>query len=80
MKPFAINKCLKIRTVIARSSSSTSAEANAKLAAFRQVVHSRKSAKRFEPNQPVPGGVWRDILKMTLVRYLQNHLLWALNL
>ena len=41
--------------------------ANARLQAFRHVVQSRVSARRFEPNKAVPDGVWRDILKMTLV-------------
>jgi hypothetical protein len=65
MNPSALPK--RIAPLIARHSSSTNADANAKLAAFRQVVNARKSTKRFEPNQDVPEGVWRDILHMTLV-------------
>jgi hypothetical protein len=65
MNPSALPK--RIAPLIARHSSSTNADANAKLAAFRQVVNARKSTKRFEPNQDVPAGVWRDILRMTLV-------------
>ena len=60
-------KRLPVKLAVRRSSS-TQAEANAKLAAFRQVVHARKSVKRFQPNLEVPGGMWRDILRMTLVR------------
>ena len=47
---------------------STQSAANAKLAAFREAVHARKSAKRFQPDREVPAPVWRDILSMTLVR------------
>jgi hypothetical protein len=45
----------------------TQSAAQAKLDAFREMVIARKSAKRFEPNSEIPGGVWRDILRMTLV-------------
>lgn len=54
--------------VVTHRGFSIQAEASAKLAAFRQVVHARKSVKRFEPNCQVPGGIWKDILRMTLVR------------
>ena len=42
--------------------------ANARLRSFRDVVQSRVSARRFEPNVPVPEAVWRDVLRMTMVR------------
>ncbi|KAL7466731.1 hypothetical protein ACHAXS_007021 [Conticribra weissflogii] len=35
------------------------------LSAFRQIVKSRVSARRFEPNVAVPDRVWRDVLRMT---------------
>ncbi|KAL9189448.1 hypothetical protein ACHAXT_009123 [Thalassiosira profunda] len=40
--------------------------ANARLRSFRDVVQSRVSARRFEPNVPVPEAVWRDVLRMTM--------------
>ena len=60
----AVKRCLPL---VARYSS-TQAEANVTLAAFRDAVHARKSAKRFEPEREIPPMVWRDILSMTLVR------------
>lgn len=38
-----------------------------KLQSFRQIVKSRVSARRFEPNVSVPDHVWLDILRMTMV-------------
>ena len=46
--------------------SASKAAAN-KVQIFRQIVNSRVSARRFEPNVPVPDHVWLDILKMTMV-------------
>ena len=46
--------------------SASKAAAN-KVQTFRQIVNSRVSARRFEPNVPVPDHVWLDILKMTMV-------------
>ena len=60
-------------TTILRCSKSSATEAakanaNSKLKSFRQIVQSRVSARRFEPNVAVPDDVWRDVLQMTLVR------------
>jgi nitroreductase len=46
---------------------SAKTSAFSKLKAFRQIVQSRVSARRFEPNIAVPDDVWRDVLQMTLV-------------
>lgn len=56
-------------TCLATASTNAAAKmnANAKLKAFRQIVQSRVSARRFEPNVAVPDDVWRDVLCMTLV-------------
>jgi hypothetical protein len=51
----------------ATTNAAARADANSKLKAFRQVVQSRVSARRFEPNIAVPDDVWRDVLQMTLV-------------
>lgn len=45
----------------------TKADANSKLRAFRQIVQSRASARRFEPDCSVPDDIWRDVLRMTMV-------------
>lgn len=60
-------------TTILRCSKSSATEAakanaNSELKAFRQIVQSRVSARRFESNVAVPDDVWRDVLQMTLVR------------
>lgn len=78
MKPFPTATAItakSLSTVHIRRTHGTSvlqaaanANANAKLHAFRQVVHARKSTKKFEPDRIVPDGIWRDILGMTLVR------------
>ena len=47
------------------SASKAAAHSN-KVQTFRQIVNSRVSARRFEPNVPVPDHVWLDILKMTM--------------
>ena len=45
------------------------AAARDRLRAFRQVVHSRSSARAFERGAAaVPDRVWRDVLRMTRVR------------
>mmetsp|Transcript_9769 Transcript_9769/g.18954 ORF Transcript_9769/g.18954 Transcript_9769/m.18954 type:complete len:316 (+) Transcript_9769:48-995(+) len=44
----------------------TKADPQTALRAFRQIVKSRVSARRFEPNVAVPDHVWRDVLRMTL--------------
>eukprot|EP00578_Thalassiosira_sp_NH16_P012262 CAMPEP_0181119198 /NCGR_PEP_ID=MMETSP1071-20121207/23480_1 /TAXON_ID=35127 /ORGANISM="Thalassiosira sp., Strain NH16" /LENGTH=310 /DNA_ID=CAMNT_0023203741 /DNA_START=10 /DNA_END=938 /DNA_ORIENTATION=+ len=36
------------------------------LQAFRRIVRSRESARRFEPHASVPDRAWRDILEMTM--------------
>jgi hypothetical protein len=41
---------------------------NVNLRSFRKVINSRISARRFQPNTPIPNAVWKDILSMTLVR------------
>ena len=51
------------------------ANATAKLQTFRQIVQSRVSARRFEPNVAVPDDVWRDVLQMTLVRIFSFYLM-----
>jgi len=51
----------------ATTNAPTRADVNSKLKAFRQIVQSRVSARRFEPNVAVPDDVWRDVLRMTLV-------------
>jgi hypothetical protein len=51
----------------ATTNAATRADVNSKLKAFRQIVQSRVSARRFEPNVAVPDDVWRDVLRMTLV-------------
>ena len=40
---------------------------NAKLRCFRQIINSRASARRFQPNTPIPDAIWKDILSLTLV-------------
>ena len=67
MNPSLLTRRIGPLVTICRGTS-TQAEASAKLVAFRRIVHARKSVKRFEPNRQVPGGVWKDILRMTLVR------------
>ena len=57
----------KAATTNATVSASKKAAANSKVQSFRQIVNSRVSARRFEPNVPVPDHVWLDILKMTMV-------------
>lgn len=56
-------------TCLATASTNAAAKmnANTKLKAFRQIVQSRVSSRRFEPNVAVPNDVWRDVLRMTLV-------------
>ena len=49
------------------SSSSKKAIANSRLQTFRNVISSRVSARRFEPNISIPDNVWLDILRMTMV-------------
>ena len=57
----------RANTIIRHSSSSKKEIANSRLQSFRNVVSSRVSARRFEPNISIPDNVWLDILRMTMV-------------
>ena len=55
------------RAIVRHSSSSKKEIANTRLQTFRNVISSRVSARRFEPNIAIPDNVWLDILRMTMV-------------
>ena len=56
------------RAIVRHSSSVSKKEiANSRLQSFRNIISSRVSAGRFEPNISIPDNVWLDILKMTMV-------------
>ena len=57
----------RANTIVRHSSSSKKEIANSKLQSFRNVISSRVSARRFEPNISIPDNVWLDILRMTMV-------------
>lgn len=65
--PTAIAFAKAAATNVGVGSAHAKAVANARLQSFRQIVESRVSARRFEPNVSVPDNVWSDVLRMTMV-------------
>ena len=57
----------RFATSTAVTNNLTNNNRSTKLHSFRQIINSRTSARRFQPNTPIPNSVWKDILSMTLV-------------